>query len=145
MADAKFSTEAREARNARQKAYRKASGNAATNRYERTKKGKLMRIYRNMLSRVTGVQAAKYHLYRGKSILPKEKFYEWAMNQKRFHALFDAWVASGYDRKLAPSVDRIDSSQGYKISNMEWVTHSENSRRGNLSRHRTRQRLDDAA
>ena len=31
---------------------------------------------------------------------------------------------------LAPTVDRIDPERGYSFGNMEWVTHSENSRRG---------------
>lgn len=116
--------------NLRQREYRRRTGNACTLRYERTKPGKLMRIYRNMLSRVTGVQSAKFHLYRGKSLLPKSEFMQWAVASPEFHALFAAWEASGYDRKLAPSVDRVNSAIGYEIGNMEWVTHSENSRRG---------------
>lgn len=130
MADTNNSTNAHQDYLRRQREYRKRTGNAATLKYERTKRGKLMRIYRNMLSRVTGVQAAKYHLYQGKALLEKHDFYEWAIDQTDFHRLYDAWVGSGYDRKLAPSVDRIDSSQGYETWNMEWVTHSENSRRG---------------
>lgn len=124
--------------NERQREYRRRNGNANTLRYEKTKAGKLMRMYRNMLSRVTGIQAAKFHLYRGKSLLPKSEFMEWAINSPEFHALFAAWEASGYDRKLAPSVDRINSSLGYEIGNMEWVTHSENSRRGASSKQRLR-------
>ena len=119
---------------ARQREYRARTGNASTLKYERTKNGKLMRIYRNMLSRVTGVQAAKYHLYRGKYILPKQEFYDWAVKQDKFHILFKQWEQSGYERKMAPSVDRVDSSQGYETWNMEWVTHSENSRRGAIAR-----------
>ena len=122
-----------EQRNADQRSRRKDNGNAYTLKYERTKKGKIMRIYRNMLSRVTGVQTAKYHLYKGKSLVGKEFFYSWAVSCAEFHSLFDCWVASGFDRKYAPSVDRVDSSQGYSIGNMEWVTHSENSRRGAIS------------
>lgn len=120
-------------RNEWQRKHRKENGNADTLKYERTKKGKIMRIYRNMLSRVTGVQKAKYHLYKGKTLIGKEFFYKWAINSPEFHALFDCWVESGFDRKYAPSVDRVDSSQGYVVSNMEWVTHSENSRRGVIS------------
>lgn len=123
----------REERNLYQRIRRKENGNADTLKYERTKKGKIMRIYRNMLSRVTGVQRQKFHLYHGKEILPKNEFYEWAISSKDFHLLFDAWVESGYERRLAPSVDRIDSSRGYSVGNMEWVTHSENSRRGAIS------------
>jgi hypothetical protein len=79
---------------------------------------------------VHGTQKAKHHLYEGKFLLDKTSFYNWAMSCPEFHALYDEWVDSNYDRKLTPSVDRIDSSKGYEVSNMEWVTHSENSRRG---------------
>lgn len=118
----------------RQKAYRERTGNAATKKYERTKKGKLMRNYRNMQSRINGIQWQKAHLYEGKALIEKDEFYDWAMSDPEFHRLFDDWEASGYDRKLSPSVDRKDSSLGYVPFNMEWVTHSENSRRGGLWR-----------
>jgi hypothetical protein len=39
-------------------------------------------------------------------------------------------VSSGYDRKLTPTVDRINTELGYEIHNMRWLTHSENSRLG---------------
>lgn len=123
-------------RMARQREYRRRNGNVCTLKYERTKRGKLMRIYRNMQSRIEGVQWQKAHLYAGKSLLGREEFYEWALAQPEFHCLYDAWVESSYDRKLAPSVDRVDSDLGYEPGNMEWVTHSENSRRGSLSKHR---------
>lgn len=121
---------------AKQRAYRKATGNAATKKYEHTKHGKLMRNYRNMKSRIEGVQWLKAHLYAGKSLLPKDEFYAWAMECNSFHRLYQEWVESDYDRKLAPSVDRKDSRLGYEVGNMEWVTHSENSRRGAVSRFR---------
>ncbi len=120
----------REDFNRRQRHRRRANGNAATKKYERTKGGKLMRTYRNMLSRVRGVQWRKAHLYSGKDILPKDEFYEWSLSDPAFHRLFDDWVASDFDRKLAPSIDRIDSQRGYVVDNMEWVTFSENCRRG---------------
>ena len=108
----------------------KESHKISCRKYEKTPNGFLMRMYRNMKSRILGIQKAKRHLYEGKYLLPKEEFYEWAKNSPQFMVLFDKWVKSGYDRKLSPSVDRIDSSKGYTIENMEWVTHSENSRRG---------------
>jgi hypothetical protein len=54
-------------------------------------------------------------------------------NNPTFWELYEAYKNSGYDRKLAPSVDRVDSRRGYIIENMEFVTHSENSRRGSNS------------
>jgi len=134
MANANVNTEKYQNYLEYQRQYRRNNNNAVTKKYEKTKRGKLMRIYRNMVSRVTGVQKAKYHLYQGRCLLGKEEFYDWALNSPEFHALFKAWQSSGYDRKLAPSVDRVDSSKGYELSNMEWVTHSENSRRGSKNR-----------
>ena len=107
---------------------------ASIHKYEKTKKGFLMRLYRNMKSRVEGVQWQKAHLYKGMVLIDKETFYLWAINSNEFHGLFKIYEDSGHSRKLAPSVDRIDSSIGYEIDNMEWVTMSENSRRGSLSR-----------
>lgn len=120
----------------RQRIQRQASGNAYTKKYEKTHKGFLMRLYRNMLSRVAGVQKKKHHLYIDKTLLEKETFYKWAISNTDFLALFEAYQRSGFERKLAPSVDRIDSKIGYELTNMEWVTHSENSRRGALSKQR---------
>jgi hypothetical protein len=114
----------------KQRNRRAATGNAATKKYEKTRKGKLMRTYRNMLSRITAVQAHKKHLYEGKELLDKAEFHQWAINHPEYNRLYDEWVASGYDRKLSPSVDRIDPDKGYELENMQWLTHSENSRRG---------------
>lgn len=94
-----------------------------------------MRLYRNMKSRTEGVQRKKYHIYEGKELLPKDKFYLWAEGNVDFEKLFEDYRASGFERRLAPSVDRIDPTRGYSIDNMEFVTMSENSRRGAISRH----------
>jgi len=125
----------REKMNARQRKNRAASGNKETRKYEKTKRGFLMRAYRNMLSRVTGVQRKKAHLYKGKEILEKSAFYEWALKNKSFHRLFNSWEKSGYERKICPSVNRINSLNGYSIDNIEWITHSENSSRVSRSRY----------
>lgn len=121
-------------KNERQRLYRLKNNNWQTKKYEKTRKGFLVRLYRNMLSRVSGVQFTKFHLYAGKSILDKNIFYEWALSDSNFNKLFDDYEKSGYQRKLAPSVDRINSSIGYELSNMEFITMSENSRRGSISR-----------
>lgn len=102
--------------------------------YERTKNGHLVRTYRNMLSRTNGIQWQKAHLYRGKSLLPKADFYAWAKADPAYLALHAAWEKSEYHRRLTPSIDRLDSKLGYELSNMRWITHSENSALGNRSR-----------
>jgi hypothetical protein len=121
--------------NAERRKHRKLIGNTDNKLYEKTFKGFLMRTYRNMESRVTGVQKKKAHLYLGLELLPRDEFYSWASADRDLAELWDVWVLSGYQRKLTPSVDRKDSSKGYILDNMRWLTHSENSRLGNLSRY----------
>lgn len=92
-----------------------------------------MRMYRNMKSRVTGVQKQKSHLYLGKELLNKKDFYAWAKASAQFKIMFEIYKNNGYSRRLAPTVNRIDSSRGYSLDNMEWLTHSDNSRLGAVS------------
>lgn len=109
-----------------QREYRKKTGNKCTKKYEKSPKGFLMRTYRNMQSRVKGVQWRKAHLYEGLPILPREEFYTWAWDDHTFWRLYKQWVQSGYDRKLTPSINRIDTFKGYEIGNIEWLTFSTN-------------------
>lgn len=122
--------------NLKQRLYRSENSNSHTKEYEKTPKGYLVRTYRNMMSRVTGVLKNKSHLYEGKEILDKNEFYEWSLNNEEFIRLFQNYIESGFSIKQAPSIDRIDSSKGYTKCNMRWITHSENSRLGAISRHR---------
>lgn len=106
----------------------------ACKNYEKTPKGFAMRLYRNMESRVKGIQWQKSHLYQNMTILSREDFYNWFLNSEDFKKLFTEYEASGFQRKLAPSVDRINSEKGYEIENMQIITMSENSRRGTASK-----------
>jgi hypothetical protein len=125
-------------RNRLQRIRRKKNGNVETHRYEKTPKGFLMRKYRNMESRVKGIQYKKAHLYKGLYLLPRKDFYNWAIPHIQFHKLYVEWIDSGYNRKLCPTVDRINTTKGYEISNMRWITHSENSRLGSIHRNQLR-------
>ena len=118
-----------------QRKYRKENNNFHTKQYEKTKPGFLMRVYRNIQSRVNGIQKLKYHLYNHIDKIPsREEFYEWSNNQSKFHELFLIWEQAGFPRAETPSVDRKNSEKGYEFDNLEWVTHSENSRRGAINR-----------
>lgn len=114
---------------------RRALDPTVDKRYEKTSKGFLMRLYRNMQSRVTGVQKQKFYLYENKDLLSRDEFYDWAINHPVYCLLFLKWEFNNYNRKMTPSVDRINSEKGYTLDNMEWVTQSENSRRGSLNQH----------
>ncbi len=120
-------TYTREDKNLYQREYRRKTGNRCTFKYEKTVKGYLMRTYRNMLSRVTGVQKKKAHLYEGLAILDRNDFYRWSLTNRDYLDLHKEWTESGYDRKLSPSIDRMDPDYGYELWNMRWITHSENS------------------
>jgi hypothetical protein len=120
-------------RNERQRERRKINRNWDYKKYEKTKNGFLMRTYRNMLSRVLGIQKLKAHLYQGLGIIKKEDFYKWSLNDFNFNELFSKWVDSGYNRKISPSIDRIITELGYEEGNIQWITHSENSRKGATS------------
>jgi hypothetical protein len=124
----------KEARNAWQREYRKKTGDMQTKKYEKTPRGYLMRTYRNMQSRVKGIQKLKAHLYCNLELLDRESFYQWALADANFFRLYNEYVASGYDMKKAPSIDRINSKEGYTFENIRWITHSENSRLGAISR-----------
>jgi len=100
--------------------------------YLKTKRGFIGSTYTNMDSRVKGRN--KPWLYKGLDICDRMEFVEWTMNDRMFNILFDTWERSGYDMKLTPSIDRINSSRGYTFDNMGWITHSENSQRGAFSR-----------
>lgn len=103
-------------------------------KYEKTMKGYLMRAYRNAQSRVTGVQSKKAHLYKNLTIIPRDEFYMWSFFDPAFVSLFLAYCDSGCSMRCAPSLDRIDVSKGYEHGNIQWITHSENSRLGALSK-----------
>jgi len=105
---------------------RAKNNNINTKKYERTLKGKLVRTYRNMMSRVKGILKAKAHLYEGLDIIDKEAFYHWSLNDYHYLKLFEAWVNSDYDLKLSPTVDRKNPKLGYVAGNMRWVTFSFN-------------------
>jgi len=126
----------REEQNKKQREKRALNGNCHTKKYEKTNKGFLVRTYRNMLSRVTGVTKNKNHLYLGLEILDKDYFYLWSLSNFDFNYLFTKWVESDYKRTLTPSIDRIDSKKGYTIDNVRWITFSENCRNGANSRFR---------
>lgn len=62
---------------------------------------------------------------------PKEVLLDFVHNNKDYKRLYDAWVASGFQQKYTPSIDRIDVLAGYTIDNMQIITHSDNVIKGN--------------
>lgn len=70
--------------------------------------------------------------YLGLSICTKEEFIEYASNNAELNYLFREWGKNGYKHGETPSMDRYDSSLGYTIDNIQFITMSDNSRKGQL-------------
>lgn len=82
------------------------------------KRKKLLFTYGNMKRRIHKVKS-----YFGKHLCTPEEFYSWAQSNDDFHCLFDTGKCL--------SIDRIDSSKGYSIPNMQWLL---------MKEHRTKDR-----
>jgi hypothetical protein len=84
-------------------------------------------IYTQMNKRVRGTSGTKRpDLYLGLPILPRDVFITWSKNHPDFLSMYKRWFSSGFDRKLTPSVNRMNSSKGYILGNIEWMTNSQN-------------------
>lgn len=88
-------------------------------------------LYSTMNKRVKGkvtghVAERCSHLYLGLPILPRDVFITWAKNHPDFLKLYKRWFTSNFDRKLTPSINRMNSNKGYILGNIEWMTNSQN-------------------
>jgi hypothetical protein len=60
---------------------------------------------------------------------------EWLM-ANGYEALYEAWKAADFVKRLAPSVDRLDSNKGYSFDNIRLVTWEENNSKVGLDHYR---------
>jgi hypothetical protein len=117
-----------------QKEKRRAADNLETRRkYGKTRRGFLINCYCAMKRRVNG-KGKLFKYWSGKPIVEKAIFIKWSINNKKFNTLFAQYKKYNYQRKFCPTVDRLDSNNGYVFGNMEWVTQQENSRRASKDR-----------
>ena len=70
--------------------------------------------------------------YKTLKILNKDEWVVWCEhNMKKFLVLYNNWQKSGFEHKMSPSIDRIDNNRGYEFDNMQWLTQSQNAKKGN--------------
>ena len=89
---------------------------------------RLYNIWTGMKSRCYNPNATKYGLYGARGIKVCD---EW-MND--FKAFYDWSMSHGYSDEL--TIDRIDSDKGYYPDNCQWLTRSENGKKGNIKRNK---------
>lgn len=87
----------------------------------------LSALYTTIARRTRGDATKRPDLYRGLPIMPKEVFMSWAKNHPDFLRLYKQWVTADFDRRLTPSLNRMNSSRGYTLDNVNWLTNSQNS------------------
>ena len=87
----------------------------------------LSNLYTRMNQRIRGKNTDKSTSYLKADLLCLESiFKEWAKNHPDFLKLYKQWANSHFDQRLTPSVNRLDSSRGYTLDNVEFVTFSQN-------------------
>lgn len=53
-------------------------------------------------------------------------FHRMFLEDPKYLFLFNGWVSSRYNKQLKPSIDRIDSTKDYLVSNIQMLTWAEN-------------------
>jgi len=95
--------------------------------YYRTKVGVVTKIYNTQI----------FHSKKRNHQLPtytKKELMEWLFDQELFNKLYYDWKSSGYEKKLVPSVDRLDDYVSYNLSNIQLMTWGENKDKGHLDK-----------
>lgn len=97
--------------------------------WQRTKPGMISRAYAAIKCRCLGRQKTSL-IYAGLPFISLEDFTAWSMYSPELDKCIAEWKAANYERRLTPSIDRIDSTKGYVLGNLQWVSFSVNASRG---------------
>ena len=93
------------------------------NNYRKTLEYRICYMYSNIKKR------SKLKNYT--DVCSKEEFYSFAKNNKTLIELHNVWISMDCELKYVPTVDRINNENGYSIDNIQFLTKSENSSKGN--------------
>ncbi len=107
--------------------YCKKCTSLKNNKYRRTKKGLVTKIYGDQKSNSVnrGYCPPTY---------TKIELSEWLFSQKKFHILYDNWKRLDYQKDYVPSVDRKDDYIGYTMDNIQLMTWKENLKKAGKDR-----------
>lgn len=90
----------------------------ATQARQKTLKGLVKKIFHNQ-KMTTGKMGREAPSYTEVELL------NW-MLENGYEALWKVWAESGYDKWLSPSIDRIDNTKSYSLTNIQLVTWRKN-------------------
>lgn len=94
------------------------------NRY-RTKKVYLEQLWFGILNRLKNRKTySKRTLH-----FSKQEFFIFA-RKSNYSKLYKNWVKNNFSRKFSPTVDRINNLKNYTLKNIQFLTFSENARKG---------------
>jgi hypothetical protein len=91
-------------------------------KYDFSKDGIISKVYscQKNNSKRRGFEPPKY---------TKEEFKKWVLSQDIFHKLHEIWVNNNYQKRLKPSIDRIDDNYGYSLDNIQITIYQSNIRK----------------
>lgn len=84
--------------------------------------------YSEIRRRVTTFDKKRPNYYQ-LPICTREEFFFRFLKDRVFLRLWRLWRRKQYKRKHAPSIDRIDNTKGYLIENLQFISHSDNSKK----------------
>jgi hypothetical protein len=83
-------------------------------------------VYSNMRRRTMGLDQ-RTPLSHGMELgFTRDEFIDWTFKNSTFLQLFRQWTAHQYERRWAPSIDRLNDELGYVFPNIRWVVWFEN-------------------
>lgn len=95
--------------------------------WQLTKRQYLSLKYKYMKERVTDlVRSEGNRHYFGLPICRREEFVEFGLKDSKFNSLFKKYKRSKGKRAKSPSVDRIKSTRGYTLDNIQFLSLSDN-------------------
>lgn len=89
----------------------------------------------NAIKQRTEGRATRTYKVQGQPMLSISEWQEWTdATMDEFLKIYKQWEKSAFSRKLSPSVDRINPNGSYTVDNIQWLTLSSNSSKGNKQR-----------
>jgi len=109
----------------------------------KTKKENVKMLYLSILKRV-GKKDTTYENI--KMLISKEDFVNFVLKDKEYNRLYKLWKDNDFDSTLSPTVDKIKNDKHYILNNIQILSKSKNSKKGNKTAEELRKRaiLDES-